>query len=108
VEFEQRQHAQVDDQRERNHTGDNRVLALVNAFLKTGILTEDRRLEDTTAGTPQGGILSPLLANVALSVLDEYIARHPADGAPATRSARNGVATGCRTFGSSGTRTAGA
>jgi RNA-directed DNA polymerase len=66
--------------RVRRRVGDNRVLALVKAFLKAGILTEDRLLEDTTAGTPQGGILSPLLANVALSVLDEYIAQ--ADGGP--------------------------
>ncbi|RZK93578.1 MAG: group II intron reverse transcriptase/maturase, partial [Rhodococcus sp. (in: high G+C Gram-positive bacteria)] len=63
--------------RVRRRIGDNRVLALVKAFLKAGILTEDRRLEDTTAGTPQGGILSPLLANVALSVLDEFIAQAP-------------------------------
>jgi RNA-directed DNA polymerase len=28
--------------------------------------------EKTSAGTPQGGILSPLLANIALSALDEY------------------------------------
>jgi RNA-directed DNA polymerase len=60
--------------RVRRRVGDNRVLGLVKAFLKTGILTEAGLLEDSTAGTPQGGILSPLLANVALSVLDEYIA----------------------------------
>jgi len=63
--------------RVRRRIADNRVLALVKAFLKAGILTEDARLEDTTAGTPQGGILSPLLANVALSVLDEHIAHAP-------------------------------
>src|SRR5271166_5360576 len=62
--------------------GDNRVLGLVKAFLKAGILTEAGLLEDSTAGTPQGGILSPLLANVALSVLDEHIAGMP--GGPAT------------------------
>ena len=52
------------------------------AFLKAGILTEDARLQDSTAGTPQGVILSPLLANVALSVLDEHIAGLP--GGPVT------------------------
>jgi RNA-directed DNA polymerase len=68
--------------RVRRRVGDKRVLGLVKAFLKAGILTEDRLLEETTAGTPQGGILSPLLANVALSVLDEYIAQAP--GGPST------------------------
>jgi RNA-directed DNA polymerase len=70
--------------RVRRRVGDNRVLGLVKAFLKAGILTEDAGLQDSTAGTPQGGILSPLLANVALSVLDEHIAGLP--GGPATGS----------------------
>ena len=63
--------------RVRVRVGDKRVLALVKAFLKAGILHEDGALEDTSAGTPQGSILSPLLSNVALSVLDEHIARKP-------------------------------
>jgi RNA-directed DNA polymerase len=50
------------------------VLALVTAFLKAGILTELGRREETITGTPQGGILSPLLANIALSALDEHFA----------------------------------
>jgi RNA-directed DNA polymerase len=50
------------------------VLALVKAFLKAGILSEDLVTRDTHTGTPQGGILSPLLANIALSVLDEHFA----------------------------------
>jgi RNA-directed DNA polymerase len=58
--------------RVRQRVGDKRVLALVKAFLKAGILTQDGQLADTQAGTPQGGILSPLLANIALSVLDEH------------------------------------
>jgi RNA-directed DNA polymerase len=62
----------------RDRIADRRVLDLVKAFLKAGILIEDRHLAETTAGTPQGGILSPLLANVALSVLDEHIAQAPA------------------------------
>jgi retron-type reverse transcriptase len=53
--------------------GDRRVLALVKAFLKAGILTELGEERDTPTGTPQGGILSPLLANIALSVLDEHV-----------------------------------
>ena len=67
--------------RVRARIGDKRVLTLVKAFLKAGILTEDGTLADTDAGTPQGSILSPLLSNVALSVLDEHIAQAP--GGPA-------------------------
>ncbi len=57
--------------------GDSRVLGLVKAFLKAGILGEDKALRETNAGTPQGSILSPLLSNVALSVLDDYVAGLP-------------------------------
>ncbi|WP_344908499.1 group II intron reverse transcriptase/maturase [Actinomadura meridiana] len=57
--------------RVRKRVGDKRVLRLVKAFLKSGILTELGNEEATTAGTPQGGILSPLLANIALSALDD-------------------------------------
>ena len=42
--------------RVRARVGDKRVLALVKAFLKAGILTEDGALTDTTAGSPQGGL----------------------------------------------------
>jgi RNA-directed DNA polymerase len=63
--------------RVRRRLADKRVMDLVKAFLKSGILGEDRQLRDTTAGTPQGSILSPLLSNVALSVLDEHIAGLP-------------------------------
>jgi len=61
--------------RVRRRVGDNRVLALVKAFLKAGILGEDRVLRSNDTGTSQGSILSPLLSNVALSVLDEHIAQ---------------------------------
>jgi RNA-directed DNA polymerase len=59
----------------RQRIGDKRVLRLVKAFLKAGILSEDGVNRDTITGTPQGGILSPLLANIALSVLDEHFTR---------------------------------
>ncbi len=54
--------------------GDKRVLGWVKAFLRAGVLTEDGINRETITGTPQGGILSPLLANIALSVLDEHFA----------------------------------
>ncbi|CAN5878244.1 group II intron reverse transcriptase/maturase [soil metagenome] len=60
--------------RVRDRIADKRVLTLVKAFLKAGILSEDQVYRDNNAGTPQGGILSPLLANIALSVLDEQFA----------------------------------
>ncbi len=82
--------------RVRARIGDKRVLALVKAFLHAGILSEDGVERDTTTGTPQGGILSPLLANIALSVLDEHFAEvWEAMGGPNGRRARRrrGLAT---------------
>lgn len=60
--------------RVRRRVGDKRVLGWVTAFLRAGILTETGLNRETITGTPQGGILSPLLANIALSVLDEHFA----------------------------------
>jgi RNA-directed DNA polymerase len=59
--------------RVRVRVKDKRVLKLVKAFLKAGVLTETGRREETWTGTPQGGILSPLLANIALGALDEHV-----------------------------------
>lgn len=59
--------------RVRVRVKDKRVLGLVKAFLKAGVLTESGDRQDTLTGTPQGGILSPVLANIALSVLDEHV-----------------------------------
>ena len=61
--------------RVRARVADRRVLRLIKAFLKAGIMLERGDLEGTLTGTPQGGILSPLLANIALSALDEHFAR---------------------------------
>jgi RNA-directed DNA polymerase len=61
--------------RVRNRIEDKRVLNLVKAFLKAGVLSEDGVSRKTITGTPQGGVLSPLLANIALSVLDEHFTR---------------------------------
>jgi RNA-directed DNA polymerase len=54
---------------------DKRVCALVKAFLKAGVMTADGDRKESYAGTPQGGILSPLLANIALSALDDHFTR---------------------------------
>src|SRR5438034_2965614 len=58
--------------RVRRRVKDKRVCALVKAFLKAGIMTATGDREESITGTPQGGPLSPLLANIALSVLDEH------------------------------------
>jgi RNA-directed DNA polymerase len=61
--------------RMRDRIGDRGVLGLVKAFLRAGILSEEGLDRETITGTPQGGILSPLLANIALAVLDEHFTR---------------------------------
>lgn len=71
--FDRIEHAALRD-RVRARVKDKRVLALVKAFLKAGIMTELGERNETTSGTPQGGILSPLLANIALSALDDFAA----------------------------------
>jgi RNA-directed DNA polymerase len=43
----------------RRRVGDRRILALVKAFLKAGLLDEEGLNRDTLTGTPQGGILTP-------------------------------------------------
>jgi len=45
-------------ERVRARVGDKRVLALVKAFLKAGILGEDRVLRENDTGTPQGALCS--------------------------------------------------
>jgi RNA-directed DNA polymerase len=52
---------------------DRRVLKLVRKWLRAGAMV-DGSLERTVAGTPQGGVISPLLANVILHVLDRELA----------------------------------
>ncbi len=69
--FDEIDHTALMD-RVRRRIGDKRVLGVVKAFLRAGVLNEDGRNRETITGTPQGGILSPLLANIALSVLDEH------------------------------------
>jgi RNA-directed DNA polymerase len=48
---------------------DGNILGLVERFLKAGVM-EDGAFQPTWKGTPQGGVISPLLANIALNSLD--------------------------------------
>ena len=52
---------------------DKRLLCIVKAMLKAPILMPDGTVEYPTKGTPQGGILSPLLANIVLNELDWWV-----------------------------------
>ena len=61
-------------ERVRGRIQDRKVLRLVLAFLKAGILVEGT-IRHPITGTPQGGVLSPLLANVYLTSLDERYGR---------------------------------
>jgi RNA-directed DNA polymerase len=54
---------------------DKKILRLIWKFLRSGVM-EKRTFRDTTLGTPQGGIISPLLANIYLHELDRYMERY--------------------------------
>ncbi len=85
-------------ERIRARIGDLKVTKLVRQFLRAGVL-EEGFLLPTTAGTPQGGVISPLLANIALSAIEERYERwvhhrqkirahRTSDGVKAAREAR--------------------
>lgn len=56
---------------------DRRVLKLLRQWLQAGVL-EAEGVRETLAGTPQGGVISPLLSNIYLHVLDKLWMRHSA------------------------------
>jgi RNA-directed DNA polymerase len=56
---------------------DKKILQLIWKFLRAGVM-EKRTFRATTLGTPQGGIISPLLANIYLTELDRYMERYTA------------------------------
>jgi len=56
----------------RKRVTDGSILSLVNKFLKSGVM-KDYRIDDTTMGSPQGGVISPLLANIYLNEFDQFM-----------------------------------
>lgn len=57
------------------HLQDKRVIDLLRRFLKTDVIEEDGTRTKVTKGTPQGGPLSPFIANVVLDVFDKELER---------------------------------
>lgn len=54
---------------------DGNILSIIQKFLASGVM-EDGVIKKTSLGTPQGGVISPLLANIVLDVLDKELANH--------------------------------
>ena len=61
-----------------NKIKDARLIKLISKFLKAGYL-EDWQYYRTHSGTPQGGIISPLLSNIYLHELDKFVMKLKAD-----------------------------
>ena len=59
----------------RRRIGDRKVCQVVLAFLKAGLL-DNGAFRRTERGTPQGGILSPLLANIVLAAIEDLYGRY--------------------------------
>jgi RNA-directed DNA polymerase len=57
------------------HISDGKVLELLQKFLKKGVMERGKGWQPTEKGTPQGAVISPLLANVYLNSLDHLVAR---------------------------------
>ena len=76
----------------RQQIHDRQVLGLIHRYLRAGVVLPDGTREATLQGVPQGGPLSPALANLTLDPLDQelerrghHFARYADDGAPRRR-----------------------
>jgi group II intron reverse transcriptase/maturase len=58
-----------------SEVADGNILGLVDKFLKSGVM-EDGKFIPISKGTPQGGVISPLLANIVLNYLDWHLEEH--------------------------------
>lgn len=59
----------------RKRIRDERFLRLIRKFLNAGYM-EDNQMHESYSGTPQGGIISPILANIYLDQFDKYMAEY--------------------------------
>jgi RNA-directed DNA polymerase len=57
------------------HTSDGKVLELTRQFLEQGVMESGKGWQPTETGTPQGAVISPLLANIYLNPLDHLMAQ---------------------------------
>jgi len=69
--FDNIPHALILNQVEQR-VADGNILLILREFLSAGVL-EDGSIRPSLSGTPQGGVISPLLANIALNVLDHHL-----------------------------------
>ncbi|KNZ68310.1 RNA-directed DNA polymerase [Thermincola ferriacetica] len=74
---------------------DKRILKLIRKWLKAGVM-EEGNLTRTEKGTPQGGVISPLLSNIYLNVLDLLWEKHCTQYGELTRYADDLVVV-CKT-----------
>ena len=77
---------------------DNRFLRLIGNMLKAGYL-EDWQYRETLSGSPQGGVVSPILSNIYLDKLDKFVEQvlipqtHPRKSPQAQSGIRGGSTT---------------
>ncbi len=56
----------------RKRVADGSILKLVRKFLESGIMSDDK-WEESFVGSPQGGVISPLIANIYLDIFDQFM-----------------------------------